>query len=102
MLTRIEQRNRLLCLSVECNLLVRFVAVAVEAGQGQIFEVILAAFGDWNDMVYRKEDVLPSLIGVAIFTQRVGALTNLLLNTGGEFMGQRLPLEPFEIAPDCG
>ena len=102
MLTRIEQRNRLLCLSVECNLLVRFVAVAVEAGQGQIFEIILAAFGDWNDMVYRKENVLPGLIGMAILTHRLGALTNLLLNRGGDFMGQRLPLEPFEIASDCG
>lgn len=102
MLTRIEQRDRLLCLSVECHLLVRFVSVAVEAGQGQIFEIILAAFGDWNDMVYRKENVLPGLIGVAIFTQRVGALTNLLLNRGGEFMGHRLSLERFEIAPDCG
>ena len=102
MLTRIEQRDRLLRLSVECRPLVRFVAVAVEAGQGQIFEVILAAFGNWNDMVYRKENVLPGFIGVAIFTQIVGALMNPLLNRGGEFMGQRLPLEPFEIAPDCG
>lgn len=92
----------MLRLSVECHLLVRFVAVAVEAGQGKIFEIILAAFGDWNAMVYRKENVLPGLIGVAVFTQRVGALTNLLLNSGGEFMGQRLPLEPFAIAPDCG
>lgn len=41
-------------------------------------------------------------IHMAILTQRVGALANLLLNKGGEFMGHRLPLEPFEIAPDCG
>ena len=102
MLTRVEQRNRLLCLSVECYLLVRFVAVAVEAGQGQIFDIVFTAFGSWNDMIYRKENVLPSLIGVAILTQKVGALTNLRLNRGGEFMGHRLPLEPFETAPDCG
>lgn len=102
MLARIEQRNRLLCLSVECYLLGRFVTVAMEAGQGKIFEMIFATFGDWNDMIYRKENVLPGFIGVAILTQKVGALTNLRLNKGGEFMGQRLPLGPVETAPDCG
>ena len=87
MLTRIEQLDRLLRLSVECHVLVRFVPVAVEAGQSQIFEIILAAFGDWNDMVYRKENVLPGLIGVAIFTQRVGALNEPALEPGRRVYG---------------
>lgn len=84
----------MLRLSIECYLLVRFVAVAVEAGQGEIFEIVFATFGDWNNMIYRKENVLPGFIGMAILTQKVGALTNLRLNRGGEFMGQRLPLGP--------
>lgn len=102
MLTRVEQRHRLLCLTVDCYLLVRFVAVAVEAGQSQVLEIGFATFGDWNDMIYRKENVLPGFIGVAILTQKVGAPANLRLNRGGEFMGQGLPLEPVRIAPDCG
>src|SRR6185369_6096345 len=102
MFARIEQRKRLPCLSIECYLLVRFVAVAVEAGQGQVFEMVFAALGDWNDMIYREENVLPRFIGVAILTQKAGALTNLRLNRGGELMGHRLPLGPVETAPDCG
>jgi len=92
----------LLCLSVECYLLVGFVAVAVKAGQGQIFETGFATFGDWNDMVYREENVLPGFIGVAILTQRVGALADLRLNRGGKSMGHRLPIKPRGIVPDCG
>lgn len=53
-------------------------------------------------MIDRKENVLPGFIDMAVFTEKAGALANLLLNSGGEFMGHRLPLEPFEIAPDCG
>ena len=92
----------MLCLSVERHLLVRLVAVAVEAGQGQIFGMVFAAFGDWNDMIYRKENILPGFIGVAVLAQKAGAQANLLLNRGGEFMGHRLTLESFEIAPDSG
>lgn len=87
MLTRIEQRDRLLCLSVECHLLVRFVAVAVEAGQRQIFEIGFATFGSWNDMIYGKENVLPGFIGVAVLTQKVGALANLRLNRAVSLWG---------------
>src|SRR5204863_7936050 len=62
----------------------------------------IAAFRDWNDMVYRKRNVLPGFIGVAILTQKLGTLANLRLNRGGKFTRHRLTLGDFVIARHCG
>lgn len=77
-------------------------AVAVKAGQGQVLEMVFATFGDWSDMIYRKANVLPCLVGAAVLSQEVGAQANLLLNRGIDSMGHRLPLEALAIAPGCG
>ena len=50
-----------------------------------------ALLGNRDDMINSEADVLPFLRSMAVFTQLVSSLTNLLLQTGGNFTTSRHP-----------
>ncbi len=54
---------------------IALVSIAVEAGEGKVVKGIGAAVIDREDMVYGERHILPALIGVAVLTAVIGALT---------------------------
>lgn len=87
--TWIEKRHILIRIGVSHAHRISFSSVAVETRQRQVVESICPALGKGDDMVQRKPDVLPLLCCVAILTQGVRPLTDLLPDRFWNFTAKR-------------
>src|SRR5262245_9909986 len=81
----VEDRNFLACSGISGCLLVPLAAIAMKTRLGEIIERIFSSLIHRDQVIHCKTNILPSLVGMAVFTQEVGALANLLLNIQGEF-----------------
>ena len=97
-LARIEKRDFCLGRGVKNTLFIRLLTVAMETSQRQVFQSIVAALGGGLEVVNRKGDQLPMLVGMTVLTKKSGALPDLLAPERRDFTRQGCPLR---IAIDC-
>ena len=60
----------------------------MKTGKRKIFERICAVIRNWDNMVNREFDKLPTLVGVAKFAQKSGAFSRFSAKKFGDFTRQ--------------
>jgi len=55
-------------------------AIAAKTGLGEVVERVISSLVNRNQMIHCETNILPSLIDMAVFAQKVGAMANLFLD----------------------